>query len=108
MSSSGATSGTPTDALNDNGVVPRLITVPVNRPAFKVGILGLGYVGLPASLAFAAAGHGVTGIDISSGRIACIERGDVDVLDTDRQRLRDALSVEDLQLFDRPDPPRRR
>ena len=36
----------------------------------KVGIVGLGYVGLPLAVEFAKAGFGVTGIDLSDSKIA--------------------------------------
>lgn len=32
-------------------------------PAMKVGVIGLGYVGLPLAAAFAEAGHEVVGVD---------------------------------------------
>lgn len=72
--------------------------IPVSRPLATVGIVGLGYVGLPTALAFVSAGSPVIGIDISAGRIADIERADVDLLDSDRFRLRQAMSGERLHL----------
>lgn len=82
---------------------PYLTTVrsapaPVSRPVATVGIVGLGYVGLPTALAFVAAGAPVVGIDISATRIADIERVDVDLLDSDRFRLRQAMSGQRLHL----------
>lgn len=71
---------------------------PVSRPVATVGIVGLGYVGLPTALAFVAAGAPVVGIDISATRIADIERVDVDLLDSDRFRLRQAMSGQRLHL----------
>jgi UDP-N-acetyl-D-glucosamine dehydrogenase len=38
----------------------------------KVGIIGLGYAGLPLALAFAEAGFDVTGIDLSSERVSAV------------------------------------
>ena len=35
----------------------------------KVGIMGLGYVGLPLAVAFAEEGHDVIGLDIDPRRI---------------------------------------
>ena len=90
------------EAPNGSPVTSTIATVAVDRPSMTVGILGLGYVGLPTALAFAAAGFAVTGIDISAGRIADIERGDVDVLDTDRRRLRHAMSDENFFLSTDP------
>lgn len=42
----------------------------------KIGIVGLGYVGLPLVVAFAEAGFEVTGIDVDSGKVAALNRGE--------------------------------
>lgn len=63
-----------------------------------VAIVGLGYVGLPTALAFHAAGRQVVGIDASPDRLAAIRSGDVDVLDSDRQRLTTAMHGDALTL----------
>src|SRR5579872_5234438 len=42
----------------------------------RVGIVGLGYVGLPLAVEFAKAGFSVTGIDISSQKTSRINAGD--------------------------------
>jgi UDP-N-acetyl-D-glucosamine dehydrogenase len=41
-----------------------------------VGVVGLGYVGLPLAVEFAAAGFTVTGIDIDAKKIAALNRGE--------------------------------
>jgi nucleotide sugar dehydrogenase len=61
---------------------------PRPRPTTTVAILGLGYVGLPTALAFAAAGTRVLGIDVSQRRLADIASGAVDLVDADHGRLR--------------------
>ncbi len=40
-----------------------------------VGVIGLGYVGLPLAMAVARAGFGVTGFDIDPGKIVALEAG---------------------------------
>jgi UDP-N-acetyl-D-glucosamine dehydrogenase len=47
----------------------------------RVGVLGLGYVGLPLAVEFARAGFAVTGIDIDESKVAQINAGDSYVLD---------------------------
>src|SRR5205807_7013578 len=42
----------------------------------KVGIVGLGYVGLPLAVEFAKAGFTVTGIDISEEKTRRVNAGD--------------------------------
>ncbi len=46
-----------------------------------VAIVGLGYVGLPLAVAFASQGFEVVGIDVDSGRVAAINRGESHVQD---------------------------
>ncbi len=41
----------------------------------KLGIVGLGYVGLPLALAFAEAGHEVVGLDTDAGKVARLRAG---------------------------------
>ncbi len=42
----------------------------------KVGVVGLGYVGLPLGMAFADAGYPVLGLDVDKGKVDRIERGE--------------------------------
>jgi UDP-N-acetyl-D-glucosamine dehydrogenase len=51
-----------------------------NRTA-RVGIIGLGYVGLPLAVEFAKAGFSVTGIDLIESKVARINAGDSYVQD---------------------------
>ena len=54
-----------------------------------VGIIGLGYVGLPLAVAFAHEGCEVVAVDIDSRKIEAIEDGDSYVEDVPSQLLRD-------------------
>ena len=47
----------------------------------RVGVVGLGYVGLPLAVEFARAGFQVTGIDIDESKIAALNRGESYVQD---------------------------
>ena len=42
----------------------------------RVGVVGLGYVGLPLAVEYAQAGYHVTGIDISDAKVARLSAGD--------------------------------
>ena len=42
----------------------------------KVGVVGLGYVGLPLSMAFGEAGFSVLGLDIDARKVESIGRGE--------------------------------
>ena len=54
----------------------------------RVGIVGLGYVGLPLAVEFAKAGFHVTGIDVQDQKVASINAGDSYVQDVDGKTLR--------------------
>jgi UDP-N-acetyl-D-glucosamine dehydrogenase len=54
----------------------------------KVGIIGLGYVGLPLAVAFAEAGCDVVGVDTDPRRVERLRRSDSDVEDVGSDRLR--------------------
>ena len=54
----------------------RLLEEKIRTRQAKVGIAGLGYVGLPLAVEFARAGFEVTGIDLSDSKVARINAGD--------------------------------
>ncbi len=56
-----------------------------------VGVLGLGYVGLPLSLAFARAGFRVLGYDIDDRKVEALGRGESYIRHIDETELRAAL-----------------
>ncbi len=53
----------------------------------RIGIVGLGYVGLPLSVAFADAGHDVVGIDTDQRRVAALSAGESYIEDVASDRL---------------------
>ena len=57
----------------------------------KIGIVGLGYVGLPLAVAFCEAGHDVVGVDTDPPR-GGIGRGESYVEDMPSERLQAAWS----------------
>lgn len=63
-----------------------------------VGIVGLGYVGLPTAIAFGRRGHRVVGLDIDERRIEAIRDGRVDILDRDRRCLVELIAAGGLPL----------
>jgi UDP-N-acetyl-D-glucosamine dehydrogenase len=64
----------------------------------KVGVIGLGYVGLPLAVAFAEAGADVVGIDNNMHRVEALRRSESDIEDVDSERLR--AVVERLNVTD--------
>src|SRR3954454_5814476 len=53
----------------------------------KIGIVGLGYVGLPLSVSFAEAGCDVIGLDVDPGKIAALRDGRSHIEDIPDERL---------------------
>ncbi len=47
----------------------------IERKTARLGVIGLGYVGLPAACLFAEAGFSVTGVDVKSERVSTINGG---------------------------------
>ncbi len=47
----------------------------INGRTARVGIIGIGYVGLPLAVAFAEAGFTVVGIDVAANRVASLNAG---------------------------------
>ena len=64
-----------TTELKTQGIA-RLLEEKIRTRQAKVGIAGLGYVGLPLAVEFARAGFEVTGIDLSDSKVARINAGD--------------------------------
>jgi UDP-N-acetyl-D-glucosamine dehydrogenase len=63
-----------------------------NSEGQRVGIVGLGYVGLPLALGFALEGHEVVGLDIDARRIEQIRAGHSYIEDVDASQLARAVS----------------
>ncbi len=53
----------------------------------RVGVVGLGYVGLPLSVEFASAGLPVTGYDLLASKVEAVNRGESYILDVPGERL---------------------
>ncbi|MEO6403668.1 MAG: nucleotide sugar dehydrogenase, partial [Vicinamibacteria bacterium] len=53
-----------------------------------VGILGLGYVGLPLAVEFGSAGLNVTGFDLSEAKVDSLNRGESYIQDVETSRLK--------------------
>src|SRR5450755_2380146 len=54
----------------------------------RVGVVGLGYVGLPLAVEFAKAGFNVVGIDVLASKVDQLNRGDSYIQDVPSEELR--------------------
>jgi UDP-N-acetyl-D-glucosamine dehydrogenase len=69
---------------------------PDGKPPTRVGVVGLGYVGLPLAVAFAEEGVSVVGVDYEPRLVAAIQAGESHIEDIPSERLRavsDRISV---------------
>src|SRR5438045_3057937 len=73
----GRASGTPASATKDmtHGTHHANLLSKIESATVRVGIIGLGYVGLPLARAFAERGIAVLGFDVDSAKVAKLERG---------------------------------
>jgi UDP-N-acetyl-D-glucosamine dehydrogenase len=65
-----------------------------------VGIIGIGYVGLPLAMAFAEAGFSVLGFDVNSERVADLNRGKSHIPDVEDASLQLAIDGERFSATD--------
>lgn len=73
---------------NDGGSMTNMIER-INSKEARVGVIGLGYVGLPLAVEFAKAGFDVTGIDLLQDKIDKLTKGKsyiIDVKDSDVEK----------------------
>lgn len=59
----------------------------INKTA-QVGVVGLGYVGLPLAVVFAEAGYAVTGFDLDAAKVAELHQGKSYVLDVKDEKIK--------------------
>src|SRR5574337_452733 len=53
----------------------------IEQHSARIGVIGLGYVGLPLAVAFGKAGFSVIGVDVDADRVARLGRGESSVED---------------------------
>jgi len=63
----------------------------------RIGVLGLGYAGLPMAVEIAQAGFDVTGLDINSNRVDAVNAGTSPVSDVDDATIRALLDARRLR-----------
>ncbi len=65
----------------------------ITSKSCKVGVVGLGYVGLPLAVSYAHAGFDVLGIDVQSDKVADVNRGHSYLSDVSDQQLTQVLET---------------
>ena len=79
--------------------MPQLLEKIKQRTA-RIGVLGLGYVGLPLAVEFARAGFEVCGIDISQQKVAELNAGCSYILDVSSEQLKQLVETGRLKATD--------
>ena len=74
----------------------------ITRRQANVGIVGLGYVGLPLAVEFAQQGFKVTGFDISKEKVALINSGKSDIDDVSPADVATLVNAGLLRATDNP------
>jgi len=64
----------------------------IKGKAAKIGIIGLGYVGLPLAVAFAEAAFRVLGFDIQQNRVDLVNKGQSYIADVDSKVLKEVVT----------------
>lgn len=64
------------------------LTTKLSRREARIGVVGLGYVGLPLAVEFAGAGFSVVGIDVQQSKVDQINNGVSYIQDVDGERLK--------------------
>ncbi len=64
----------------------------INTRSAKVGVIGLGYVGLPLAMEFANAGYNVIGIDIDQNKIKSLNDGENYINDVNDESLKNVVN----------------
>jgi UDP-N-acetyl-D-glucosamine dehydrogenase len=65
----------------------------IENKTAKVAVIGLGYVGLPLAVEYAATGYAVLGIDLSKDKVAKLNRGENYIDDVDGKKLKELVKA---------------
>ena len=71
------------------------------RPVKSIGIVGLGFVGLPLAVAFAEAGISVAGVDTDRDRVASLNSGESYIEDVPAERFQPLIAAQKLRPTER-------
>ena len=64
----------------------------INDKSAKIGVIGLGYVGLPLAIEFTNAGYNVTGVDVDQRKVDLINSGKNYISDVKDSLLNEAVN----------------
>lgn len=76
----------------------------IDERTAKIGIIGLGYVGLPLAIAFAESGFSVMGYDKSLKKVETLRAGKSDIIDIPSERLAKVIENTTFRITNRKEP----
>jgi UDP-N-acetyl-D-glucosamine dehydrogenase len=79
--------------LRETTGVAEILEEKIKNHTAQVGIIGLGYVGLPLAVEFAKNGFSVTGIDVQESKVAKLNAGESHVRDVPTEVLRPVVEA---------------
>src|SRR5262252_4552440 len=79
--------------------IATLLTL-IREKKARVGIIGLGYVGLPLAVEFARAGFDVTGFDVDAAKVSDINAGRSYIPDVPQHELAEVVAMRQLEDMD--------
>jgi UDP-N-acetyl-D-glucosamine dehydrogenase len=68
--------------------MPASSSPPVRLGRCRIGVVGLGYVGLPLAVELGSAGFDVTSVDVNTGKVAALNRGESYIPDVPTARVK--------------------
>ncbi len=72
------------------------LTAQLHKKTARVGVIGLGYTGLPLAVELARAGFYVTGVDINEAKVEAVKQGESYITDVDSKNLKELVSTSRL------------
>jgi UDP-N-acetyl-D-glucosamine dehydrogenase len=73
------------------------LTEKIRSKTARVGVVGLGYVGLPLAVEFAKVGFSVTGIDVQAGKVDALNNGDSYIQDVPQAEVNELVGARKLR-----------
>ena len=69
----------------------------ISAQSARIGVIGLGYVGLPLAVEFATAGFRATGFEVDEGKVQTINRGVSYIPDVPSSQVAEMVAADRLQ-----------
>lgn len=89
-----------TQSIHFKSIVAQNLADKILNKTATIGIVGLGYVGLPLALEFAKKGFNSVGIDLSKQKISLLQKGENYIEDLKDEEIKAVVTQQKLRAFD--------